>query len=64
MRRAGGRDRRKGLNTPAHVASVPDIGGHDGSTQGVGDDGVGGLVSASLRDGDVFVELALVPEWL
>ena len=51
-------------DAPAYVASVPDVGGHDGPTQDVGDDGVCGFVAASLRDGDVFAELALVPEWL
>mgnify|MGYP001746778810 FL=1 len=40
------------------------VGRHDGPTQGVGDDGVGGFMAASLRDGHIFVELALVPEWL
>lgn len=64
MRRAGGRDRGEVLDASAYVASVPDVGGHDGPTQGVGDDGVGGFVSASLCDGDVFAEFALVPEWL
>ena len=54
----------EGLNVSSYVAYRVNVGRHDGPTQGVGDDGVGGFMAASLRDGHIFVALALVPERL